>query len=265
MLLQPHCWVSSVPNESSFESDDLFDLVVESDSTGSPDPDVDLISLSLSSSESDSNTAESRDPNVDVNFPSSLSSESDRDAADSLDHNGDLYSLSLPSSESYGDVTESSDPNFDLNSLSLLSDGSDSYGLGSSEQSNDLVSLNDINLAAAVDDECFVNNGQSRKRDGVACPAPGITKFPSGIFQDEEDDFELDKDGLDSQGRSPYLCGDIGFLFGRIFDVCCDGPFGPFKIDPGARLIYNWISTCRLGMFELNVPALTCVLKACEG
>lgn len=140
---------------------------------------------------------------------------------------------------------ESLNPHSYLNSRSE----SDTNLFATSEQPNGLTLFDDPRLTASTDDSCPIS-GQSRKRDGgMICPAPGSLESPSsGIFGDHNEE-ELDQQAeLDSDGRNPIICSEILFFFGRIFDVCCDGPYGPFVIDPDVRLIYSWISDCRSGM-----------------
>ena len=161
-----------------------------------------------------------------------------------------------------GSISEESlDSNLYLNPLSSSQFESDSSLFEISEQTDNLLTFDDTGLLASVNDNCPLNNGQSRKRDGKTCPASGLVDFPSSsrTFGDYNEE-ELDPQGeLDSEERNWNICSEILFFFGRIYDVCCNGGFGPFVIDPDVRLIYSWISDCRLGMFKLYVIALICV------
>lgn len=155
---------------------------------------------------------------------------------------------------------ESLDPDVSLNSISFFQPESDLNSYENSVQTNDLIAFDDSGLGAGANNDCPVNNGQSRKRNGVTCPASGpIEPPPLGIFGDHNDE-ELDsvvKVGSDE--RNENTCSEILFFFGRIYDLCCDGPFGPFVIDLDVRLIYSWISNCRRGMSKPYVIALICV------
>lgn len=155
---------------------------------------------------------------------------------------------------------ESLDPNVYLNSIGSFQTGSDLSLFENSAQSNDLIAFNDSDLGAGADDNCPVNSGQSRKRNGMTCPAPGSLESSSfGIFGDHNDE-ELDAlEEVGSDGRNENICSEIFFFFGRIFDVCCNGPYGPFVIDDDVRLIYSWISNCRLGMSKPYVMAFRSV------
>lgn len=153
---------------------------------------------------------------------------------------------------------ESLDPNVYLNSVGSSQPGSGLSLFESSAQSNDLIAFDGSGLAAGVDDNCPPNNGQSRKRNSMTCPATGSTGSPSfGIFGDYN---EEELDSLEEDPRDLNICSEIFFFFGRVFDVCCNGPYGPYVIDEDVRLIYSWISDCRLGMSEPYVIALICVL-----
>lgn len=170
------------------------------------------------------------------------------------DESSDLFDLD-PESIS----KESLDPNVYLNSVSLLQSESDTSLFENPGQNNDLIAFDDSSLSAGVDENCPVNNGQLRKRNGMICPAPGSLEAPSfGIFGDHNEE-ELDTlEELDSDKRDKNICSEILFFFGRIFDVCCNGGYGPFVIDPDVRLIYSWISDCRLGMSNSYSVALIC-------
>ena len=170
------------------------------------------------------------------------------------DESSDLFDLD-PESISKASL----DPNGYLNSMSSSLSESDLSLFETSGQPNDLIAFDDSGLGAGANDNCPINNGQSRKRDGKTCPATGLIEFPSsGIFGDYDDE-ELDSVEPDPQGRNENICSEIFFFFGRVLDVCCNGPFGPFVIDPDVRLIYSWISDCRLGMSKLYVIALMCL------
>lgn len=150
------------------------------------------------------------------------------------------------------------DPDVYLNSMSSSSTESDLIWFETSGQTNDLLAFDDSGLEAGANDNCPI--GQSRKRNGETCPATGLVEFPSfGIFGDYNEE-ELDSAAkLNSQGRNENICSELLFFFGRVFDVCCNGPFGPFVIDSDVRLIYSWISDCRLGMSKPYVIASVCL------
>ena len=152
---------------------------------------------------------------------------------------------------------ESLDPNAYLNFVGSSQPGSDLSLFENSAQSNNLIASDGSDLVAGADDNCPANNGQSRKRNSMTCPATGSTGSSSfGIFDDYNEE-ELDSLGEDgSDPRDVNICSEIFFFFGRIFDVCCNGPYGPFVIDKDVRLIYSWISDCRLGMSKPYVIAL---------
>ena len=157
-----------------------------------------------------------------------------------------------PISETLSDA--SVDPNLYLDSLSSSSSGSDLNLFEPLEQTADPGWPEDLGVVTVADNYCPVVNGQSRKRDGTTCPAPGAVTLPTlGIFGDPNDEDIITQSEEDKK-KNPNICSEIMFFFGRIFDVCCNGPFGPYVIDTDVRLIYNYISDCRLGKFKLDIP-----------
>lgn len=146
--------------------------------------------------------------------------------------------------------TEASlDSNLLRESLNPLESGSDIELFELSGQIDGLVASADSELILVADEYCPITNGRSRKRNDVTCPAVGVPSGSEiiGDYNDDDLDMERKKNPNELPGREPNICSEIMFYFGRIFDVCCNGPFGPFLLDPDARMIYNWISDCQLG------------------
>lgn len=162
-----------------------------------------------------------------------------------------------PASESFSHA--SLDPNLSLDPLGSPQSESDMGLFGIFGQTNGLVASEDSGLVAGADDNCPLINGQSRKRNGETCTVPGLILPPGSEIVGGHDDEDLGlQGGVDLEGPNPMICSEIMFFFGRIFDVCCTGPYGPFAIDPDVRLIYSWINECRMGMFKSNIIALIC-------
>lgn len=179
---------------------------------------------------------------------------------------------SSSSPNSFDLFTESSteaslDPNLYLESLNPSKSGSDIELFHPSGQVDGLVASADFEPILVADDYCPTTNGRSRKRDSGSCPAPGVeVPLGSEIIGDyNDDDLERDrqKNPNELPGRDPLICSEIWFYFGRIFDVCCNGPFGPFILDPDARMLYRWISDCQLGTFFLY-PIVVDFFRSCR-
>lgn len=121
----------------------------------------------------------------------------------------------------------------------------------------DLTSLDSDGFLTAVDSDALANEKfcsnesrkRMRKRNDAICPAPEMP--PNlGIFVDEDTDADTynAEDSLTTGGGQKPECEEKVPALGRIFDVCCNGPLGPFAIDHRVRLVYNYIGGCRLGM-----------------
>lgn len=164
-----------------------------------------------------------------------------------------LDSLDIFSSPSESQSEASLNPGVHLDTLSSGSDLGVPFTLeGTTDQDSVLIGAED----------CLTVNGQLRKRDGAICPAPRVVESSNlGIFGDSDDE-DLVPPTEEERKRDPLLCTEIWLFFGRIFDVCCDGPYGPFVIDPDVRLIYNYISNCYDGKFKLGISYYLLPLNA---
>lgn len=215
ILLLQRSWVIAIPDDSMINSVDIFDPSAKNFAVASFDPNLYL---------EDPTSFTQPNENPDSLF-TSMGSDADSDLFGDLD---DTFSES--------------------NGLGDTSSGSNSLGDTSSE-SNGLAVSADSDLISA-DDSCAVPNGQSRKRmrkrDGGVCDAPGV---PSRSENTEAGDQVTENRNLPLAYPEFdfFVCGKSWPFFGRRFDVCCTGLFGPFLLDPGARLVYRWISDCRLG------------------
>ena len=139
---------------------------------------------------------------------------------------------------------------------------------GSSEtssESNDLLPPMTGSGLVIGDNFCSTTDGQSQKRDGVTCPAetspsvhplelptlPGVSSLSEddkpkreSWWDDDEPIPRLDDD--DDKGRCP---GEI-IGMARKFYLTCDGPFGPYRLDPYGRMIFDYIKSCDPGTFS---------------
>lgn len=155
--------------------------------------------------------------------------------------------------------------------LTSLSNDSDFNDLDSF---NNLGNLDDddASLIAAAGDGVIdsnnlcpnVNSGgdQSRKRNDQCEPsnAPSINELtlPNLIPSQNKPDPPKYEEGNDIFGPRPSKtdthdyekCGGFLHILQRTMDVCCDGPRGPFTVDPFGRLIYRNIGGCEPGALK---------------
>lgn len=135
----------------------------------------------------------------------------------------------------------------------------------------DVTSLNSNDLVMAANIEPIDTMGycssqsRKRKRNVASCP---IQQVPTslGLYGDDDSELPLDAEIPSATENKFPECEERIFGLGRIFDVCCKGPLGPYGIDGRARLIYNWIRDCRLGMpsmVSIRVVKLTAI--DCKG
>lgn len=117
-------------------------------------------------------------------------------------------------------------------------------------KSDDLFISADFDLLV-TDDYCSTQspNGK-RKRNSASCPVPKVP--PKLDIQDDDSPTQPEAATISPSGdeKNPE-CEEKVFGLGRTFDVCCNGPYGPFAIDDRTRLVYNWIGDCRLGVSRI--------------
>ena len=153
---------------------------------------------------------------------------------------------------------------FDAMGSETRVDTVDDFSTTVSRSNGFLTMDSDLDLAHSY---CSTTNEQSQKRDDVTCPAenqplhltlptlqlPSLSS-PSADLQGEKKDWEnsqpiplIDDDFDDFDG---YKCP--GYLFiERALHACCDGPLGPYVLDPYGRMLYRYIKKCGEGISDL--------------
>lgn len=190
---------------------------------------------------------------LQVSYTSSTARISGLNSRDTFDSSTDFTEAGMDSISFLDDSTEF-DPDLASPSSSIASadpigielDAEPIAGLGVTSLNSD-----DLLVAASFDptgtEGYCSSQKRKRKRNDANCPIP---KVPISLEIHEGDpDTPLDSEILSTttDKKNPE-CEERIFGFGRSFDVCCNGPLGPYGIDYRARLIFNWIGDCRLGM-----------------
>lgn len=119
----------------------------------------------------------------------------------------------------------------------------------------DVTSLNsnDLLMVANIDPidtgGYCLSQSRKRKRTDASCP---VQEVPTSLgLYDDDLESPLDSEIPSATEKKFPECEENFFGLGRVFDVCCKGPLGPYGIDSRARLIFNWIGDCRLGMLSI--------------
>lgn len=167
-------------------------------------------------------------------------------ARDVFDTSADITEVSLDPDFNLGDSTEY-DPNSSISFAGAadIGSGSDIEPLTdlstTSPKSNDFLAASNLELVN-YGDSC-VSPSRKRKRNNASCVAPNLLPL-----NDEQPSIQPEANPLSTSVKVYPGCEDRLIGFGRIFDVCCNGPLGPFAIDNRVRLVYNWIGDCHLGL-----------------
>lgn len=184
-------------------------------------------------------------------YVSSVAQISGLNARDTFDSSIDLAESSMDPIPLLDDSMES---NLDLASPSISIASAELMGIEFDNELGtglDVASLNVNDLMAAnidpVDTVGYCSSqSRKRKRNDASCPAPEVPTS-LGLYEDDPE-MPLDSEIPSTTEQTFRECEEKILGFGRVFDVCCKGPLGPFGIDSRARLIYNWIGDCHLGM-----------------
>ena len=185
-------------------------------------------------------------------YLSSVAQISGLDSGDIFDSSSDFSEVSMDPILLLNDPMES---DLDLPSPSTSIVSADSMGIElDNEPGNrlDVTSLNsnDLLMAGNIDPidpvgYCF-SQSRKRKRTDASCP---VQEVPTSLgLYDDDPELRLDSEIPSTAEKKFPDCEEKVFGLGRVFDVCCKGPLGPFGIDSRARLVFNWIGDCRLGM-----------------
>lgn len=186
-------------------------------------------------------------------YVSSVAQISGFNSRDILDSSTDFAETSMDPIPLFGDSMEF-DPDLASPSVSIASADPMGTELGDEPGAGlGVTSLNSNNLHMAANFDLVdivgycSSQSRKRKRNDASCPQ---LEIPTSLgLNDNDPEIPLDSEIPLSEAEKKFPeCEERLIFFGRVFDVCCKGPLGPFGIDDRARLIYNWIGDCRLGM-----------------
>lgn len=169
----------------------------------------------------------------------------------------DLFSLAPDLAQSNLNLDLKDPSSVDLDSdIDLFDDG-----LGELDNGSVLTADSGV---VDMNDYCpTINGGQSRKRNAECRPAktPASNNMltlpnllPSETDEEKNDPEREENKNAPSPRKGPGYDMDKCIKHGKIpilmrtWDVCCDGPRGPFSVDKYARLIYFHIENCELGV-----------------
>lgn len=176
---------------------------------------------------------------------------------DDMDPSADIANIASGADNHYFEVFSGANSMEYESDIDLLAGSSETPS-----ESNDLLPITGSGLVLA-DDFCPTTDGQSQKRDGVTCPAETSPSVPlelptlPGVSSLSEDDRPKRESWWDDDEPIPRLDDDYNrercpgkiIEMARKFHLTCDGPYGPYRLDPYGRMIFDYIKSCDPGTF----------------